>query len=150
MKTNKHLTDEQKFEAVERICDEIAKGNPVTTTLQSFGVVSFSTFQTWLRKYPDLKLNYDEAVKQREQYLFDEMISIAYSESPKKVIKYRNGKEYETILKDSVEDRRLKINTLKWVLSKMNPNKFGERIVLEPDNRIPITSIRIIDADSGN
>jgi len=57
------------------------------------------------------------------------------------------GKLVETVVRDSVENKRLQINTIKWVLSKMNPLKYGERITLEPENGLPITSIQILGID---
>jgi len=148
MSSYKKFTDEDRTNAVIRICDSIALGNPLTQTLNEYGVVSVSTFQYWLKNNPELKVMYQDAQKHREQFLFDEMIRIAYSESPKEVKKYRNGVLHETIVRDSVEDRRIKINTLKWVLSKMNPNKYGEKVIVENDTANPITSIRFIDVDA--
>lgn len=148
-KEYKKFTEDERALTVQKICDEIAQGNPVTETLKAYNVVSWSTFQYWLNTQPELKALYKDAQLQRETFLFEEMLRIAYSESPKSVKKYRNGELVETVVKDSVEDRRLKINTIKWSLSKMNPLKFGELVRVEEETQ-PITTIRIIDADIDN
>ncbi|MDQ8014748.1 MAG: transposase [Flavobacterium nitrogenifigens] len=150
MSKYKKFTDEEKQDAVMRICDDIATGSPLTQTLQSYGVVSISTFNYWLNQNPELKLLYHDAQKHREQHLFDEMLRIAYSESPKEIKKYRNGELYETIVKDSVEDRRIKINTIKWALGKMNPNKYGEKVIVDDATSSPITAIRFIDVNAAD
>lgn len=141
-------TDDQRLYTFQRICDDVANGVLITTALEQNGVVSFSTFQYWLNQHQDLKELWQDTQRMRETFLFEEMIRVAYSDSPKTIKKFNRDKELiETIVKDSAEDRRLKINTLKWALSKMNPNKYGERIQIEPDNRRQITSIQILGID---
>ena len=141
-------TDDQRLYTFQRICDDVANGVLITTALEQNGVVSFSTFQYWLNQHQDLKELWQDTQRMRETFLFEEMIRVAYSDSPKTIKKFNRDKELiETIVKDSAEDRRLKINTLKWALSKMNPNKYGERIQIEPDNRKQITSIQILGID---
>ncbi|MEN2402283.1 hypothetical protein GKZ90_0021015 [Flavobacterium sp. MC2016-06] len=143
----KKYTEEERQETVERVCDEIANGAAVTTVLKDNSIVSWSTFQKWLKANPVHKELYQDAQRQRETFLFEQMLAIAFSESPKSIKKYKNGELVETIVKDSVEDRRLKINVIKYTLAKMNPNKFGERVIVEPDTSNPITSIRFLDVD---
>lgn len=147
MSKYKKYTEEEKQDAVRRICDDIASGNPLTVTLQTYGVVSPSTFTMWLKKNPEYNEMYKEAQKHRENFLFDEMMRIAFAESPKETKKYRNGELVETIVKDSVDDRRLKINTLKWMLGKMNPAKYGEKVIVDEAATTPITAIRFIDVN---
>lgn len=150
MSKYRKYTEEEKQDAVRRICDDIATGSPLTVTLQTYGVVSPSTFTMWLKKNPEYNAMYKEAQKHRENFLFDEMMRIAFTESPKETKKYRNGELVETIVKDSVDDRRLKINTIKWMLGKMNPAKYGEKVVVDDAASAPITAIRFIDVNDIN
>lgn len=140
-------TEEQKQDAVMRICDEISIGNSLTETLNKYGAISVTSFHYWLKKNPEFKEMYTNAQKHREQYFFDEIIRIAYSEEPATVKKYRNGELYETVVRDSVESRRLKISSLKWCLGKMNPNKYGEKVIVDNETQTAITSIKFIDLD---
>ena len=138
-------TEEQKQDAVMRICEEISIGASLTETLNKYGAVSVPSFHYWLKKNPEFKDMYTVAQKHREQFFFDEIIRIAGSEEPTAVKKYRNGELYETIVRDNVESRRLKINALKWCLGKMNPNKYGEKVIVDNETQTAITSIKFID-----
>jgi hypothetical protein len=148
MKENNLYNDDERFQIVIRICDDVANGVLLTTALEQNGIVSFSTFQYWLNQHADLKELFEDAQKMREAYFFDEIVRVAYSENPKATKKYKGGELIETIVKDSAEDRRLKIQTLKWILAKMNPAKFGEKIMLEAENKAPITSIEILGIEA--
>ncbi|KAF2337240.1 terminase small subunit-like protein [Flavobacterium daemonense] len=141
------FTDDQRLHTFQRICDDVANGVLVTVALEQNGVTSYSTFQYWINQDPSLRMLWEDTQRMRETFLFDEAIRIAYSDSPKTIKEYRGGELIKTTVKDSAEDRRLKINTIKWALSKMNPAKYGEKVIVEPDTSKQITSIQILGFD---
>ena len=70
-----------------------------------------TTVYDWLnREYAE---QYADAQARRADYYFDEMLEIADETPPDK---------------DAIAAARLRIDTRKWVMSRMNPKKYGEKV----------------------
>jgi hypothetical protein len=97
---NKHL--------IVAIIESVANGNSLTSALQCLDL-SGSVFRNALKADPTLQARYDEACSFRAELQAGEIIDIADGGL------------------DPIRDK-LRIDARKWVASKMNPQKFGERI----------------------
>lgn len=81
-----------------------------------------TTVYDWLsREYAE---QYADAQAQRADYYFDEMIGIA-DEVPAD--------------SNAVAAARLRIDTRKWVMSRMNPKKYGEKVGVEMSGGTKVT-----------
>ena len=67
---------------------------------------------------------YARAAELRSEAVFDEMFSIA-DETSGDIIETESGAKLNA---EHVQRARLRIDTRKWALSKMNPKKYGDRI----------------------
>ena len=94
-----------------------------------------SNVYVWLRKYDDFQDKYREATGQRADYHFDEMLSIADGVMPESA---------------EVAKAKLQIDTRKWILSRMNPRKYGDNIQEDDgnnDNAQPVqVTVNVRDA----
>jgi len=128
----------------EHICIEIETGRSLRSILkQDENMPSSSTFFIWLTESELKSKRYELATNLRTDALFDEIVEIAYNTEEGETTKVNSKGEIETTTGDMLGHRRLKIDALKWSLSKLNPKKYGEKLDVtskdEKLNNIPKT-----------
>lgn len=131
--------------AIAHILDEITKGNSLRSILpqtkRNQSLPALKTFLDWVAKDEELSKQYARACDIRALQLFEEIIEIADGATGAKAkVEYdEDGKKtYETSEADTVQKSRLQIDARKWVLSKMNPKKYGDKVELTGDKENPL------------
>ena len=99
-------------EVADDICSLLANGESLKTICERPGMPNRSTIYRWLRGNDDFRNNYARATEDRADAMFEDILTIA-----------------DTVKEDAVEiaKAKLKIDTRKWVLSRMNPKKFSDK-----------------------
>ncbi len=88
------------------------------------------TFYKFLKEADDRINKYARATKMRADFLFDQILEIA-DKQDKDVLISKDG--IEVVNHNLVNRNRLQIDSRKWVLSKMNPKKYGEKLDVTSD-----------------
>jgi len=99
-------------ELADDICLRIANGSSLNRVCRSKDMPSKSNVYEWLAKYDGFQDKYREATNQRAEFHFDEMLDIA------------DAVKEETA---AVSKAKVQIDTRKWILSRMNPTKYGDK-----------------------
>lgn len=107
------------------ILDRISKGKSLMTILKSDDMPTRKTFYHFMKQDTERLNNYARACDERADFIFDEMFDIADNKDGD-VITLEDGTEIKN--NDLVQRAKLQIDTRKWALSKMIPNKYGEKI----------------------
>lgn len=89
--------------------------------------ISLVTFYKQLLKSEENKDLYNYARNIRSDVLFEEIIEIADTTEEGTVIK-ETDRGTEVKRGDMTEHRRLKVDARKWVVARMNPLKYGDKI----------------------
>lgn len=111
-----------------KICEEIETGRSLRSILkEDENMPSSSTFFIWLKEDSQKSKRYELATDLRTDILFDEIIEIAYNTEEGTTTK-ETERGIEITTGDMLGHRRLKIDALKWSLSKLNPKKYGDKI----------------------
>lgn len=106
------------------ICELIASGEHLRTICEMDGMPEQRTVYRWLNRHEEFGQNYARAMTSRADKLFEETIDIADDAA----------KDLDTDGKvnwEAVQRAKLRIDTRKWAVGKMNPRKYGERSSLE-------------------
>ncbi len=96
----------------------------------------------WLKKYPDFTAKYARAKEIQCESMAAEMLRLAdecrEGVRKKQTLNAKGEVEYETMTADMIDRARLQVETRKWLLSKMYPKKYGDRLELagDPDNPV--------------
>lgn len=105
---------------VEGIIKELYEGKSLKSCLDILGLQAYIFF-SFLYESPDLMNSYDRAQQARTEMLVDEIVEIADTEpDPQKA--------------------RVRTDCRKWVASKMKPNKYGERLDININQTVDISS----------
>ena len=114
-------------EVAERFCEAIAEGKTIRKACALPGMPDAKTIFKWLRECPEFLQQYARGREFGCDALFDEMREIAddasgdYSEDENGNPRF-NG--------EHVQRSRLRIDTIKWQLSKLLPRRYGDKLDL--------------------
>ncbi len=88
------------------------------------------TFVTdWLRDDDAFADQYARARTDLLEHWADEIVAIADdSSSDWEMRKRENGEEYEVVNQEVVNRARLRVDTRKWLMSKLAPRKYGDKV----------------------
>lgn len=137
-----------KAEAIREIIDRISQGESTRSILPNNErpehLPAMSTFLLWVSEDKQLSEQYARAMELRSQHLFEELFEIA-DDSTNDFMRNKKTGDYD-FQAEAVQRSRVRIDTRKWALSKMNPKKYGEKLELSGDaeNPIAVTQTTII------
>ena len=80
-----------------------------------------SAIINWLRIHPEFVVQYTRAKDEQADALAEEMLDIADDE------------------KEDVNRSRLRVDTRKWIASRLKPKKYGEKLELAGNKEAPLT-----------
>ena len=125
------------------ILDEIAKGTPVRRSTEIAGT-NTTTLYEWMRTHVDFAQQYAQAKELACNLMADEILDIAddgtndwYEKNGRKAV------DYEAVMRS-----KLLVDTRRWLLSKLMPKKYGDRLEIEGGyTGQPLLQINVIGAD---
>ena len=125
---------------IPEILERLTNGESLRAICRTDGFPSEGTVRLWEREDQDFATQYARARDIGCERLADELLSIA-DDGTNDTFTDKDGNsrtDYDVIARS-----RLRVDTRKWLLSKMLPKKYGERIELagevKTDNTIHIT-----------
>lgn len=105
----------------DNICEIIIDGKSLRKALKEVGLPA-KTFFVWLREDEQKGKQYARATIERAELMFEDMFEIA-DEEPERM----ETKVGSCIDSASIQNKRVRIDTRKWALSKMNPKKYSDK-----------------------
>lgn len=108
-----------------------------------------STVCGWVVERPDFANQYTRARTIGYDVLAEQILDIA--DTPAQGIKAKcdgDGILIEATTGDMIEHRRLQVDARKWLLSKMRPEKYGDRLAVNQTGEVTVIK-RLIGVDVG-
>jgi len=137
-------TEKLKQEATEIIFARIREGESIRSILppntREENLPSQPTFFEWIGLDSDLAKQYARACEARADMIFEEILDIADDTGNDVTFDADGGKKVNNEL---VNRSRLRVDARKWILSKMNPKKFGDSTKVEHSTESGVTKIII-------
>jgi hypothetical protein len=102
-----------------------------------------TTVFAWLLdgKHKEFSDQYNRAMDLRIDNMFDELDDIAHDGSNDWVEREtKNGNIIETLNHEHIQRSRLRVDVIKWKLSKMNAKKYGDRIQQDHSGNVTINA----------
>ena len=107
-------------EVAADICSLLADGESLRKVCERQGMPNKATVFRWLAQHEDFRDQYAQATETRADAIFEEMFEIADEVAEEAA---------------AVGKARLRIDTRKWALARMNPKKYGDKVSQEIDHR---------------
>ena len=114
---------------VNRICDEIAMGATLTEICARTGMPPVHQFYRAVNQTSALRSRLARAREDAAERMADEIRAIADDTSEDWTLRTRpNGQVVPALNDEHVRRSQLRIQTRQWLLSKMMPARFGDRV----------------------
>lgn len=96
------------------------------------------TVYNWIRQYPEFARMYDEARERRAHLLFDELQAIADDGRNDWMERLgEDGKPAGYVVNgEHIARSRLRVDTRKWMLCKLLPKVYGDKLELEHSGNV--------------
>lgn len=114
---------EDKERILNTVCARLSNGEAVRVILDEDDMPTEATFYKWVDKNDEMLKQYIGAREARETLIFEEMLTIADDK------------------KGDHNRDRLRLDTRKWMLGKMNSTKYGDKVHNELSGKVKIENI---------
>lgn len=135
---------EEKFDLI--IKDISENGMPIRQALKGMNMPSSSTFFKWIAENEDMAKRYARACEVRADMIFEEILEISDKQSEDVIGEDEYGNQI--INHNIIQRNRLQVDARKWVLGKMNPKKYGDKVDVttggEKINTPPVIQVEIM------
>lgn len=113
-------------EIAETICNRLAAGESLRAICETEGMPDESTVRAWaIENREGFSPHYARAREVQFERWADEILEIADDGSRDTVV---NADGVEIVNHDHINRSRLRVDTRKWLLSKLLPKKFGDKV----------------------
>lgn len=132
---SKQYTDEDKIRIVDQALDMVTEMS-LSKASNKLGVVK-STLWRWIGKDTDTLKRYARARLIYENDLYDKMIELVF--------------EIEVATNDrgvdngAVQLLKVQVDSIKWILARSNPSKYGDRLQLAGDKDNPLEVVHKVE-----
>lgn len=130
---------------VTAICQRIAEGESLRAICRDEKMPACSTVFRWLAERTEFQEQYARATSARADMFAEEIIEISDDGSNDYMErKNSDGSSYEVVNTEVINRSRLRVDTRKWLMSKMAPKKYGDKITAEHSGAV---TVKIADDD---
>lgn len=119
-------------EIVATICARIGGGESLRTICRDDGMPAQSTVFLWLAAHSEFSEQYARAREAQTDAMAEEILEIADDGSNDTYTKENaDGSTYEAVNTDHIQRSRLRVDTRKWLMVRLAPKKYGDRVTQE-------------------
>lgn len=116
-------------ELANDICERLASGESLRTICMAEGMPGERTVYTWLLDDEAFQQQYARAREAQADALVEEIREIADDGSNDWMeVRLKSGEVKVVLDQEHVQRSRLRIDTRKWLMSKMAPKKYGDKM----------------------
>jgi len=129
----------------DKICEQLALGISMRTVSRDESLPAMSTMFKWLREHKEFSEQYEKAKQESTDAMAEDILDIADNGTNDYIEREnKDGSTYEVINNEAIQRSRLRVDTRKWLMSKMKPKKYGEKLELSGDKENPLT-VTVLD-----
>lgn len=138
------ITDDIFFQ----VCERMVEGESVRSICRDESMPSISTFMKCLRDNPSYADSYAKAIQMRADAMFEEILDIADDGSNDFMLRNAEDPTSVVLNGEHVQRSRLRVDTRKWTLARMNSKKYGDKHYVGGMEDAPIKVQNTIDVSN--
>jgi len=120
---------EDKDKKVNAICLQIEEGLSARQAILNQNI-PFKTFYDWIEKDEDKRKQYARACEVRADKIADEILDIADDGTNDYMLVVKGDVTYNVEDREVTNRSKLRVETRKWLLAKLAPKKYGDKLDL--------------------
>lgn len=119
-------------EAAAFICEQLAEGKSLREICRAEDMPSKSSVMRWLASNTEFRDHYARARELQAEHYLDEIVEIADDGSNDWMERQKEDGSVTTVVDhEHISRSKLRVDSRKWVMSKMAPKKYGDKIMQE-------------------
>lgn len=129
-------------ELADQICEQLALGYSIRTVCRPEGMPSIQTFFRWIRTKPEFSEQYARAKQESADAMAEDILDIADDGTNDWMEREnKDGSTYEVVNHEVLARSRLRVDTRKFLMAKMKPKRYGEKLDITSDGKALPTPI---------
>ena len=112
------------------ICEKISDGQSMRTICKDEDMPCVRTVYYWLRTNEEFLIQYTIAKEESADAMIEEMLDIADDGTNDYMTIKKGNYEYNVEDREVTNRSKLRVDTRKWIASKLKPKKYGEKLDL--------------------
>lgn len=118
-------------ELADKICLGLMEGKSLRSVCTADDMPDRASVYNWLQKNQDFFGQYTRAREVQAEHYADEINDIADDGSNDYMMVMRGAQEVEVINHENIQRSRLRVDSRKWIVSKLLPKKYGDKVQTE-------------------
>ena len=115
-------------ELADRICERLADGESLRAVCRDEAMPCKASVFCWMRKYPEFLDQYTRAKEESADSHADDLIEIADDSRNDWMELHGEDDAGWKANGENIQRARLRVDTRKWLASKLKPKKYGDKI----------------------
>ncbi len=125
-------------ELADAICERLAEGTSLRTVCKADDMPAAATVFRWLRTNESFREQYTRAKDESADALVEEMTDIA-DDGHNDWMEVHHGEDVVWKANgEAIQRSRLRVETRKWIASKLKPKRYGEKTLLTGEDGGPV------------
>lgn len=112
----------------DRICAQISEGKSLRSVCAQEGYPATVSVFRWLRMNEEFRNQYERATRDRTEAMAEDILDIADDGSNDYMTITKGDYSYNVEDKEVTSRSKLRVESRKWLMSKMKPKKYGDKI----------------------
>ena len=139
---------EYNEEIADKICAEIATTTKSLKTICLDGSLpTAKTIFKWIKENEQFRNQYARAKDDQLQGFEEDILEIADNTHPGEIVTIKGDGSQEIKYIDMLEHRKLQIESRKWLMGKLKPKKYGDKVdVTSAGEKIQSIQVEVIHA----
>ena len=134
-------------ELADKVCEEIALGASIRTVCGMEGMPGVATIFKWIRTNEEFAKQYARATEERTEAMSEDILDIADDGTNDWMIV--NDREVPD--SEALQRSKLRVETRKWLMSKMKPKKYGDKLDLTSGgDKLPTPILNVLPSNNSN
>lgn len=125
----------------DKICEEIVLGRSLRSICDDEEMPSIASVFKWLREKEEFSNQYARAKEEQADTLADEILNITddgRNDWMERLDDEGRGRGW-SLNGEHVQRSKLRIDTRKWIASKLKPKKYGDKVDVEHSGSVGVT-----------
>jgi hypothetical protein len=135
-------------ELFDEICERMVDGESVRTICKDDHMPAISTLMKILNQNPDRSAQYARALQMRADAMFEEIMDISDDGSNDYMLRNADDPTSIVLNGEHVQRSKLRVDSRKWALGRMNPKKYGEKTFIGGVDDAPVKVQNTIDVSN--
>lgn len=134
------------LELAAEVCRRISAGESLRQVCRDESMPCTATVMKWAREIPAFTEQYTKARKDLLEYWAEEILDIADDGSNDWIKREKEEGRIETVVdSEHINRSRLRVDTRKWLLSKLDAKKYGDKLAVGGADDLPAIQVTKVE-----